>query len=459
LPRAGAQPLVQPGTAAPPLMLEDVLDSTRRNYPPLLIALADADIADAELLAALGKFDLKIKAGAAFDRFGYYENQTFYAGVEQPLRTLGADLYGGYRLGRGDFPTYEGKLETRSDGEWKGGIVVPLFRDRRIDQRRADVLRADIGRAIAKLSIDQQKLLVNQLATRRYYDWLAAGQRFKVAQGLLDLAVTREKILKDAAEAGQIPTIEVTENTRQILQRKSTVVETRRGLELAAIDLSLFYRDSNGSPRLPRAEQLPPTFPDVQPLDDSKVDEDIQTALMRRPEIQRFIEQRKQADVDAQVFRNERLPVVDLNMGFSVAQGTVTRNTLRGPEELLGALIFDLPLQRRTATGKLRSTEAKISQLEQRERFQRDQVVAEVRDAASALRAALDRVDFLRGEVRVARELEQAERDRFQLGDGTLFIVNLREASTAEAEVRLVSAINDYFRAVALYEQAIARGL
>jgi outer membrane protein TolC len=440
-------------------MLEDVLESVRRSYPPLLIALAEADIADAELLVALGKFDLKLKAGAGFDRFGFYENETFFAGFEQPIRPLGADLYAGYRVGRGSFPAYEGKVETRSAGEWKSGVIVPLFRNRQIDQRRVDLLRADIGRAVAKLTIDQQKLLINQLATRRYYDWLAAGQRYQVAQALLDLAVTREVILKDAADAGQIPAIEVVDNARAILQRRSAVVETQRGLELAAIDLSLFYRDAGGNPRLPRPEQLPPAFPEVERYDDARLQQDIETALLRRPEIRRLEAQQDQTRLDVQLFRNDRLPVVDLDLSVNVARGTASRNTLRGPEELVGSLYFELPWQRRSATGKLRSTEAKLGQLEQRERFTRDQVVAEVQDAASALRAAAERVTVIRDEVRVARELEQAERDRFQLGEGTLFIVNLREQSTAEAEIRLVSAINDYFRALALYQQAIALGI
>jgi hypothetical protein len=55
--------------------------------------------------------------------------------------------------------------------------------------------------------------------------------------------------------------------------------------------------------------------------------------------------------------------------------------------------------------------------------------------------------------------VEDAERTRYQLGESTLFILNQRELQTADAAVREASALADYYRARALYEQAIAAAL
>jgi outer membrane protein TolC len=106
--------------------------------------------------------------------------------------------------------------------------------------------------------------------------------------------------------------------------------------------------------------------------------------------------------------------------------------------------------------GKMLAAEAKINQLTQRERFLRDQITAEVRDAVSAVQAAFDRARLLEQEIKVARELEEAERARFQLGEGTLFLVNLREQVTADTANRHINAMQDYFRALAQYEYSIA---
>ena len=68
-------------------------------------------------------------------------------------------------------------------------------------------------------------------------------------------------------------------------------------------------------------------------------------------------------------------------------------------------------------------------------------------------------MQLLRQEVEVARELQGLEKDRFDLGDSTLFLVNLREQATFDAEVRAVSALEDYFRAYAGYQASTAEPL
>jgi outer membrane protein TolC len=144
-------------------------------------------------------------------------------------------------------------------------------------------------------------------------------------------------------------------------------------------------------------------------------------------------------------------------MGFSSEAGTGP--VRRGPNDLRASLTFELPFQRRVAAGKLAAAQAKLRQIQQREIFARDQVAAEVADAASAVRAAHERALLTTEEVTLARQLEEAERERFRLGGSTLFLVNLREQAAVDAAVREVAAHNEYFRALAQYELATAMRL
>jgi outer membrane protein TolC len=446
-----------PDANRPYLRLEDVLESVKKHYPPLLAALQDKVIADGDVLFAEGRFDLNMRSGYEGDYLGFYRNDVVAAGVSQATAVQGLSWTAGYQVSRGNFPSYDGKVQTDEAGEWKVGARLPLFRDRAIDSRRAELQKALIGRRVADLGIDQQRLVFALAAMRRYYDWLAAGQRYQAAAEVLRVAEERDQQLKDAAEIGQIPRIDVTDNLRAILTRRAQVVEALRGLELSAIELSLFLRDDRGEPRLARADELPPAFPNLLEFDDARLQEDIELALKRRPEIARFTAQREQVEVDRRLAQNQLMPNIDVAMNYTRQTGA--RVVQRGPDDLVASLIFDLPAQRRAAKGRDLSSLARIEQFDQRERFARDQVTAEVRDAYSALRAAYQRAQVLRQEVAVARELEEAERVRFQLGDGTLFLVNLREQATFDTVVREVSATNEYFRALALYEFAIAEFL
>lgn len=443
--------------AAPWLKLEDVLASVDKHYPPLLVAMQDKVIADADITVAESRFDVALKGGYEGDYLGYYRNDTYKATVEQATQFQGMSYFTGYALGRGSFPTYEGKRETDSAGEYKAGVRLPTLRDRSIDSRRAELQKATLGRRIADLGVDQQRLLIVQLATRRYYDWLAAGRRYQAAAEVLKVAERRDGQLKEASRLGQIPQIDVTDNLRAILTRRSQVIELERAVQLASIELSLFLRDDRGEPRLPPAAMLPPAFPALREWKEQRMVEDIELAVRRRPEMQRFAMQRGQVEIDRKLARNQLMPNMDVALSYTRELGE--RVVGRGPDELELALIFDMPLQRRSAKGRDQAAMARITQFDQRERFAKDQVVAEVRDAYSALLAAYRRAQVLREEVDIARQLETAERVRFELGEGTLFLVNLREQSTFDTELREVSALSDYFRSLALYEFSIGEAL
>lgn len=432
------------------LRLEDVFESVKRHYPPLLAALKEREIADADVLNAEGRFDLVLRARTDSDSLGYYSNRRFDFGVDQPLAFQGMTLSSGYRVGVGDFAPYDGKLLTRSNGEFRTGVRMPLVRDRSIDNRRGELAKARIGRKLADLSIDQQRLLIMQSAARRYWDWVAAGRRLELMRAVLNVAETRQRFVEESTQAGQLAAIEVAENRRAILQRQSQVVEAERLLQQAAIELSLFYRDAGGNPVIPSVEQVPAQFLEAAELSESRFQSDLETALNRRPEIARLRSQRDQLDVDVRLAKNQRRPLVDVVAGFTSESGTGP--VQRGPQEFRAGIAFELPWQNRSAEGRLKSAEARAGQLALRERFLRDQVAAEVRDAASALKAAWQRYRLIAEEVEVARQLEDAERVRFELGEGTLFMLNLREIATADAILREIAAHADYHRAYAAYE-------
>lgn len=439
------------------LTLEFLLECVNKNFPPLRAALLERPLAEAELLNQEGRFDLSLRPRLETQNFGFYQNERFEIALEQPTTVWGATLYSGYGISRGRYPDYDGKATTNEAGQYRAGVRLPLARDREIDSRRADLGKARIGLRLADLSIDQQRLSILQTATRRYWDWVAAGRRLLIANTLLEVAMGRDAILQEAVRIGALPQFEQVDNQRIVLQRRSNVVEARRSVENSSIELSLFLRDDKGQPQLAPVEQLLPGFPDPAEISEKQVLDDMNDALARRPEVLRFIFQRNQVQLDKKLAENQRLPNIDLFTEYlrEAGDGSVKR----GPNDLRVGLIFELPLQRRQATSRLRTADARLGQIEQRESFQKDQVTADVRDAASAVRAAFERSTVVSEELDVTRRVEDAERLRFELGDSTLFVLNQREQATAEAAIREANALADYFRAYAAYELAIAKAL
>jgi outer membrane protein TolC len=250
-----------------------------------------------------------------------------------------------------------------------------------------------------------------------------------------------------------LPPSTATDNKRSVLQRQSQVIEAERLFQQSAIELSLFWRDAGGKPVVPRLEEAPGDFPQARPLAPEQIAEGLRLALERRPEIQRMASQRDQLDIDRQLAANARMPRIDVLAGFTGESGSGAA-VRRGPQELKAGLAFEFPFQNRTARGREGAAQARIRQLDLRARFLEDQIQAEVRDAAIAVEAARERLALLAEEVQVSRAVEEAERSRYELGEGTLFILNLREQATADAAIRKALAEADYQRARAAYDYA-----
>jgi len=434
------------------LRQNDVERSVRTSFPPLLAALQEIRQADGEALSAKGWFDTTLRGKADNNSLGYYENRAYDVSLEQPLSWGGANLFGGWRLGEGTFPIYDGKLDTRSLGESRVGARLPLLRDRAIDSRRAELGKTVLGQDSAKLSVEQQRLAIMSNAIQRYWLWVAAGHRLRIGRNVLDIAKNRQALLDKAADSGQIPAIDAIDNRRAILQRQSQVVEAERGLQGAALDLSLLYRDAQGNPIIPAESELPD---EIKPADDT-VGPDTNTAIARalqeRPDALRIAAQRAAAEIDLKAARNAKLPGLDLTSTFTSESGTGI--VKRGPQEFRAGITFELPFQRRVAEGRIQASQAKVTQLVQRERYARDSIREEVQDALSALQTAFERVRLTQEELLVTRQLEQAERIKFDFGEGTLFLLNLREQATLESAVRSITALSDHQRAFAALRYA-----
>jgi len=453
---AAASGVAAQGPPAPtaPLEVPEILASVDRAFPLLERARRDREVAEGTALEARGGFDLKLKAtGELTD--GFYDNDRFKAVVEQPLAPLGLTLFGGYRIGRGTFPNYDEKALTLNDGEWNAGFNLPLLRNRAVDARRADLQVADLGVDVAAQDVAKARLTFFKEALKQYWDWVAAGRQLGVVRGLVDLAERRDVDLADAVRLGQLAPVERTDNLRAILQRRSALVTGQRVVEATAIALSLFYRAPEGTPLRPSVDRVPAALPEPVALGLPDEMAAIDLALQRRPELVAQRLKQAQQEVQVRAAGNGLLPTLDLfsDVSRDVGDGRPSRDGT----EVQAGLFFELPLQRRKASGKVRQAQAKRAGIDADLRFLQDRVRADVQDAASALRAAYATVDLVRQELAVARELEALERDRFQLGDSTQFLVNLRELNTADAAFREVKALADYQKALVDFDAASGR--
>jgi hypothetical protein len=456
LPPVNPQPVEELGLSDDrPLRLEEVVASVYRSHPLIESAVLSRVIAAGDQFSAWGAFDLKLKGASENAPLGFYETYRQSAGFQQALFG-GANVFGGYRIGRGNFQPWYLERQTNAGGEFKAGVLAPLLQNRGIDGRRAELWRRDWARQEVEPLIRAEFIAFVRAASVAYWQWVAAGQAYLVADQLLQLAVQRTEGLERRVAAGDLPRIELTDNERLIVSRRAKQIDARRKLEQSAIKLSLFFRDAQGRPIVPPGNLLPPAFPPSRRYDRAQVLADIPRAQRNRPELAALEFARRQIEVDLAQARNQLLPEVNAGLVTSKDLGTPTSpKNDKGPLVLEGGLYVDVPLQRRKARGKIRALEAKRGQVLAKQRFTSDKITTDVQNAAAAVVAAQERIEQNRRSVELAQTMAQAERRKFDLGDSDLFLVNQREQQQTDAALLLVGSLLEYFAARADYRAAL----
>jgi outer membrane protein, heavy metal efflux system len=427
------------------LHLEDVLRSVDQHFPKIRAAFEKTEAARAKQLQSEGAFDLNLNGRAQHLFRGEYPSSSIDAWVEQPTTLWGLKVEGGYRNASG-FPIYDGKNVTSTNGEVRLGVSVPLLRDRAIDDNRFELRNAKLG--VDRTSQEQRwvRLQSRLKAASVYLKWVALGQKRVVAERLLQIASVRQAGIERQIESGQIAPIERVDNQRLIISREERLVEATQQFEQASLDLSLFWRRDDGRPTVPTTGSLP-TWPPVA-IVDGDLSYDIDRAIDNRPDVAALRHTAEQIQARVAVSENRLKPTMDLRVIASQDSGDTRpyapfANSLN-ETEVGASLTFKLPVQRRKAQGEVNQSQAELSAISAELELATDVVRMEMAQAKLVVKATHRRTDLGRQATEAAIQMENAERQRFDEGQSTLLLVNLRELATAETESRFIESWADH---------------
>ena len=441
------------------LQLESVLSATIQFYPEIDSAIRELTIAEGKIIQAQGGFDTKLKASSENTPVGFYETYRSNFGIEQPTFN-GGSVFAGYRFGRGDFEPWYLERNTNELGELKLGANWALLRGKQIDARRVGLWQADLKRQSVEPVVRQQLLLSLRDAEVAYWNWVAAGQTLNLNQRLLEVANNRVDGINERIKAGDLAEINRTDNDRSILSRKVKLVKARAKLEQAAIKLSLYYRDANGTPIIPTLDEVPELNDSnvESPLDDVSVL--VANAVACRPEVNLIALDVQNISLDLAKARNDLLP--ELNARFSVSQdfgdptsasaaASSSTQTLfvnfdeKDEFQVDASLFVTQSLQRRKASGKIRSLSGKLEQLQIKQKFLQQKIEAEVRQNYQLTAAANEQIQVAEQSLRLARQLSAASRERYEDGDVDLFEIILREKQELDSAGELIGSQFNFY--------------
>ncbi|NDC53388.1 MAG: hypothetical protein EBZ74_03640 [Planctomycetia bacterium] len=433
-----------------PLTLCEVLQSVMLHYPLLQAVERERGIAAGRLTSALGAFDTNVTGAGNALAPGTYQNYRSDFGMSQQFASGGITAFGGYRTGFGDFPTYNLQQLTADAGEFRGGLTMPLAKNRDIDRARATRAQAELDVSLAEPVIQRSQLDYMRAAARSYWTWTGSGERRLAADYLVDLAVERDVEIGLRVERGAVANIERIDNQQNIALRQAVVVQADRAVQQATIDLSMFYRDPAGKPLLAGRRRMRPLPEPVQPTP-ALFEQSLARALAARPEFQRLSLQREKLLVERRFAENQTLPGLDAQIVGNQDAG-FGKSSLSGPlgldrQVLQASLLFQMPAQRRDARGRVAAAHAQLVQVERQLQFAEDQVRAEVQDTYSALERAYEFHKQAAQRLDLAKVVARAEREQLRLGRSDVLRVTLREQAKFDADIYEIGARQEFWRA------------
>ncbi|WP_245849593.1 TolC family protein [Hymenobacter crusticola] len=476
-----ALPVSPPGTGAPaPLeshqlaadrlptdtarvfSLQDLADLVFANHPVVKqAALLSAD-AQAQVQQARGGFDPKLASG--FDRklFGGTDYYNLWANeLKVPLLPGGIDLKAGYDRMVGTYVNPEHR--TPLNGLAAVGISVPLGQGLLIDARRSTLRQARILVTAAEADKVKQINEVWLQAVKDYWNWYYAYQQAVLIQEGVELADTRFQATSRRAILGDQAPIDSVEARITVQDRQVQSEQLQVELQNARLVLSNHLWNKEAQPA-----ELPtyavPQVPRLNAVDTTQFAQLRDLAANRHPTLIKLDAKIRQLGIEERYQREMLKPVINVS-GSLLSRGDFYRPEMPAYYDIgwnnykLG-VDFAFPLFLRKERGKLQQTRLKVQDATLEQQQSRRTILNQVNAVYNTLKAYERQLTLQAQTIASQRTLLQAELQKFELGESTIFLVNSRETKLIDLRLKQESMRASYEKTLAeLYYYAGTRTL
>ena len=431
---------VQVDTAGTPFTFPAFVEAVLAHHPVAQQARLVADQARAELRQAWGAFDPKLMAGWDQKRFGGTEYFNYFdAELKIPL-PIGADVTLAFDRTMGRY--FNPDRRTVGNGTFSAGISLPLGQRIITDERRTALKQA---RAARDAGDAERIAILNKLlfsSAKDYGAWYENWRRRAIAQEGEALADFRLRAVRQRVQNGESAPIDTVEALLELQRRQVTRFETEAAFYVATLNLTAYLWDDAGRPSVLPGDAKP-VLDGVGRggIDSLRLDALLALATKRNPDLLKVQAKVQQAEADRLLATQGLIPLAEAKLAGLAERGSdaafFDRERLDGNYK--AALSVSTPLLFLKESGKFAATGAKLEfQQFERDRLRRD-VEYDARVAIFELANLQRLLERQAANVRNARLLRDAEQVRFENGESTLLILNLRERLVLDEAAKLAA--------------------
>ncbi|NBG65681.1 TolC family protein [Acidiluteibacter ferrifornacis] len=422
------------------MSFDQFMEIVKTHHPIAKQANLKIQVGEATMQQARGGFDPKLFNDVSQK---YFNDKNYYslidAGVKIPT-WFGIEVKGGYEQNKGNYLNPENN--TPSNGLWYAGISLPVGAGLFIDERRAELRKAQL---FQEMNTAERQLMVNELlfeSGKAYWDWFEAYNIYRVYQEAVALANVRYQGVKQNALLGDQPAMDTVEAGIQMQNRQLALRQSKLDYDNAAAHLMVFLW-ADGTIPLELENGTQPEVNEnilgkgVDPYYFAQRD----TLLIKHPKLKQFQLKMEQIAIDQRLKREQLKPT--LNLKYNALSEAINSTPFEeyNANNYNWGLEFSMPILLRKERGALRLAEYKMQEAELEYGNQTAEVLYKINSALNEWEATKDQLDIYTQTVLDYNRLLNGERQLFNAGESSLFMVNSREVGFISAQIKQIEIL------------------
>ncbi|APU12074.1 transporter [Cellulophaga lytica] len=425
------------------LSLEEYLGYVKKYHPIVKQARLITTESEAKLLKSRGAFDPKLEVDFSNKEF---KGTTYYDKLNAAFKIptwYGVELKANYENNEGTYLNPE--YNTPEDGLYSAGVSVSLAKGLLTNKRMATLKQAKL---YTQQAAAKQKLVVNDFlfdATEAYFNWLKNYKAKLVYSAYLKNAEVRLLNVKKSFFAGDKPAVDTLEASINYKNRLLDIEKARIGYIKSKLEVSNFLWLQNNLP-LEITDAITPDTTTINSINivlNSSLLNTTEELVENHPKLKELQIKKNILTIDKRYKTNNLLPKIDLQYNFlsSDYQNLDSFNT----SNYKTGLAVSFPLFLRKERADLKLTKVKLKDID-------FDIMATKVNLSNKIESGLQQIEsynnqhtIIKDLVKDYKKLVYTEERKFNLGEGSLFLVNYREVKLIETQLKEIDTEYNLF--------------
>ncbi len=405
------------------------------SHPISKIAELKLKVSDATLVKARGGFDPKLYAihdQKEFETKNYFNQSR--VGLKVPL-PLGLEIDMAYDKNTGIYLNPENK--TPDDGLLQAGVKLTLGKGLFIDERRASLKKAKLFETYNSL---ERLIIYNDLrlsAGIAYWDWFSSYNTFKIIEKATAIAAERFIAIKRNVVLGDQAAIDTVEASIQLRNRQFLLSQAELDYYYAKEKLALFLWDENSNPL-----QLSDS---IVPQDKEEISDELfntitlmtDSLILNHPKLRQMDVKLDQMEIERRLKVESIKPTINIKYNALSDVNSDVVNNYNSDNYKLG-LEFSMPIFLRKERGDLKLMNYEIAETQLNYSNYIAEINYKMKTSVKEWSTVKNQLQIYENIVQDNTALLNGEKKLFEIGESSLFMINSREQSFINSQIKQV---------------------